>query len=374
MRRLRQLALRPVFFPTPELRGAGLCLRLTGRGWVVAVVGAVLGVGGWLFDVPDVTALGGAGLAAVVTAAGLTYVTVRRDSRPGVITVRRTVHPHPIVRGSAAAVTLDVSSARPRVAAALALGSLAVLEPAAYTITPPVRGRIALGPAQATRMDLLGMVRVTCLIGDATPVTVWPLHRPVPTAHLAGVYEAPTEVASPLRLREGGVDDVVLRDYVPGDDPRRVHWPTFARRGSLMVRSEDDGSRAADLAPVTVFVDPALLASSGGIGGASARSGGSARNSGSKARNSIGGKQGGTGAEEQWVMDDAASLACSFAQAGHPTRLTDSLERGTHTRSVTELLDTAAMLGHSHLPMLTGPRHDPITITVDTPLNLGTAA
>jgi hypothetical protein len=141
-----------------------------------------------------------------------------------------------------------------------------------------------------------------------------------------------------------------------------------------MVRSEDDGSRAADLAPVTVFVDPALLASSGGIGGASARSGGSARNSGSKARNSIGGKQGGTGAEEQWVMDDAASLACSFAQAGHPTRLTDSLERGTHTRSVTELLDTAAMLGHSHLPMLTGPRHDPITITVDTPLNLGTAA
>lgn len=42
-----------------------------------------------------------------------------------------------------------------------------------------------------------------------------------------------------------------VRDYRPGDDPRRIHWPATARRGSLLVKEYE-----IDLAPYySVFVD-----------------------------------------------------------------------------------------------------------------------
>jgi len=42
-----------------------------------------------------------------------------------------------------------------------------------------------------------------------------------------------------------------VRDYRPGDDPRRIHWPATARRGSLMVKETE-----VDLTPYyTVLID-----------------------------------------------------------------------------------------------------------------------
>jgi len=34
-----------------------------------------------------------------------------------------------------------------------------------------------------------------------------------------------------------------LRDYIPGDSPRRVHWPSSARAGTLVVRESHDTER-----------------------------------------------------------------------------------------------------------------------------------
>ena len=90
-------------------------------------------------------------------------------------------------------------------------------------------------------------------------------------------------------------DDAVLREYVPGDDPRRVHWPTAARQGRLMVRTDE----AAGVRPITVLLDRGLLPAPGD-------------------QRALAGP---LLADGEWAVEHAASLACSFLDAGHPVRL-----------------------------------------------------
>jgi len=49
-----------------------------------------------------------------------------------------------------------------------------------------------------------------------------------------------SHVGAEERIAHGGTDLVGLREYVPGDDLRRLHWATSARRGALMVREDAD--------------------------------------------------------------------------------------------------------------------------------------
>ena len=62
-----------------------------------------------------------------------------------------------------------------------------------------------------------------------------PLAPPHPFPELFGVWGEGTP-------RQAAVGDVVrgVRDYVPGDPVRRVHWPTTARRGDLVVKEVEE--------------------------------------------------------------------------------------------------------------------------------------
>ena len=42
-----------------------------------------------------------------------------------------------------------------------------------------------------------------------------------------------------------------MRGYQAGDDLRRIHWPSMARRGELMIRQDESSKRASGL----VFID-----------------------------------------------------------------------------------------------------------------------
>ena len=77
-------------------------------------------------------------------------------------------------------------------------------------------------------------------LGDVTEVRVVP--RVLPVRGLpSGVRRG--HVGADERVERGGTDLVGLREYVPGDDLRRLHWATSARTGVLMVREDADPAR-----------------------------------------------------------------------------------------------------------------------------------
>jgi len=103
-----------------------------------------------------------------------------------------------------------------------------------YPLPTDVRGSLRLGPLQVVVEDPFGLARaVTSALGSST-VTVHPHVDPIPPPPVRGGARADgPRHPSP---RDDGEDVHGLRDYVDGDDPRLVHWPTSARLDQLVVR------------------------------------------------------------------------------------------------------------------------------------------
>ena len=114
-----------------------------------------------------------------------------------------------------------------------------------YTALARRRGRHVIPPTELMASDPLGIFPRRCSVGDATAVRVYPRPVPLPRFVLGvGAYDA--MATSRPELPGEGQEFRALRDYVPGDDLRRVHWKTSARRGKLTV-VEFDQARAVHL-------------------------------------------------------------------------------------------------------------------------------
>ncbi|WP_344249358.1 DUF58 domain-containing protein [Isoptericola hypogeus] len=294
-------------------------VRLTGRGIALLCTGALLGACGVLLELPDVVGLGGAAMLAV----GFAWAVMglqRLEAGRGALIVARELTPHPVVRGQSTAVRLVVG-ARSRTGAAYErLARLRLSEQAAhelagphgirarvtahpdrisvrYTLTPSRRGRWPLGPLLTTRTDVFGLVRTTQPLGEPTRVAVRP--RTVDLHTRTRVLGDVDRAATGARL--ASTDDSVLREYVAGDDPRRVHWAGSARQGRLMVRADE----SAGVRPVTVLLDRSLLAPPP-----------DARTAGWPTQRGVHRLEDG-----EHAVELAASIAVSFLEAGHPARL-----------------------------------------------------
>ncbi|HEY7814316.1 MAG TPA: DUF58 domain-containing protein [Nakamurella sp.] len=109
---------------------------------------------------------------------------------------------------------------------------------AAHPVVIPLpthrRAVIELGPARAVRGDVFGLIRRVVQWPVREQVYVHPrtvrLPDPLPgfTRDLEG-EESTIRTASDLSFH-------TLRDYVPGDDRRFIHWKATARSGRLQVR------------------------------------------------------------------------------------------------------------------------------------------
>ena len=107
-----------------------------------------------------------------------------------------------------------------------------------YPLTGLVRGRFHTGPLLVRTTDPFGLIQLDRHFHARSEVLVTP--EIVPLGGLRGIGGGgSTGEERPHRVGVLGSDDVLVREYHQGDDVRRVHWRSTAKRGELMVRREE---------------------------------------------------------------------------------------------------------------------------------------
>lgn len=98
------------------------------------------------------------------------------------------------------------------------------------------RGAYRIGPAHVGSTYPLGIVRLSQKVGEPQTLLVTPRIHPMRNLRLhSGMRHQPGGL--PLASQQGeSLEFVGVRDYRPGDSPRKIHWKLFARRGQPVVR------------------------------------------------------------------------------------------------------------------------------------------
>jgi uncharacterized protein (DUF58 family) len=95
------------------------------------------------------------------------------------------------------------------------------------------RGLYSLGESVIRLRDPLGLFSRTVRPAAAIEVTVYP--RPLATMEAVETVRQLTTRRPRARWDDGDGTRGAIREYAPGDSPSRIHWPTSARRDTLMV-------------------------------------------------------------------------------------------------------------------------------------------
>lgn len=122
-----------------------------------------------------------------------------------------------------------------------------------FTIPTTRRAVITVGPVRSVRADPLQLLRRQVLWTEPTDLYVHPRTTPIdgPAAGFLRDLEG-------LTTRDLTTSDIAfhaLRDYVPGDDRRHIHWKTTARTGKLMVRQFEETRRSHMAVALSINTD-----------------------------------------------------------------------------------------------------------------------
>lgn len=222
-------------------------MGITARGVGLLVAAVVLLGVGFRYAYPELTVLG----AAAGVAVGYALVTAAWRPR---LTVERLADPDRVARGEPAAMVLTVrNTGRLRAANLLAedrCGGRLVPVPVLrlrpgrdtevrYPVPTRRRGVVPVGPLRVTRRDPLGLVALARAYGGTVPVWVHPRIHPLSAVPTGAGRSLDGRIDS---VPHGSITFDSLREYVVGDELRRVHWRTSARVGELMVRENVDTS------------------------------------------------------------------------------------------------------------------------------------
>lgn len=224
---------------------------LTDRGKLLLVAAG----GFWLLSrtlAVDELAMGAIACVALV---GLAVAYTRVASAR--LAARRHVHPSRLFYDAEGTVELEIrNDGRVRTATMLVEDDVpaSLADPARFVVEPMrpggrttltydlharMRGRYEVGPATVRMRDPFGVAQRPVRFGRSNEVVVYPPVWALPGGVLprTGRYGTSTEgVARPL---SASGEFASIREYVRGDDLRKVHWKSTARRGKLMIKQEE---------------------------------------------------------------------------------------------------------------------------------------
>ena len=104
------------------------------------------------------------------------------------------------------------------------------------------RGVLAIGPVRTVRADPVGLVRRELVWTDARELFIHPRTIGIPSTSTGFVRDLE---GNPTRdLSNSDVSFHALREYVPGDERRYIHWKSTAKTGTYMVRQFEETRRS----------------------------------------------------------------------------------------------------------------------------------
>lgn len=234
---------------------------VTPLGWTVAALGVLAWLAGAVFGWQELMIVAATCLVLFVVAALFTF---------GKVDLSSSLHVEParVVVGERAAGSLTMRNESKRhsrgvrvelpVGAASAVFQVPRLASGAeheelFVVPTARRAVIPVGPITTVQGDPLGLFRRTRVWSETYEIFVHPATVALDTIAAGLVRDLEGQTTN--HLSNSDIAFHTLRDYVPGDDRRHVHWKTSAKLDKLMVRQYVD-TRRSHIA-VMLSTDPA---------------------------------------------------------------------------------------------------------------------
>ncbi|MDH6239086.1 DUF58 domain-containing protein [Aurantimicrobium minutum] len=104
------------------------------------------------------------------------------------------------------------------------------------------RGMVQVGPARVVRQDPLGLVSREVVHGESRTLFIHP--RTIGLLSMSTGFVRDLEGNPTKDLTDSDLSFHALREYVPGDDRRNIHWKSTAKTGQFMVRQFEQTRRS----------------------------------------------------------------------------------------------------------------------------------
>lgn len=232
------------------VRGLPLLRTFSRLGWVVTMVALLAWIGAWQLGWKELAVVAGSCVAIMAGSALFTFgrvvYSVNIELQPKRVTAGDRASGRLVIRNTAGRrqlpsrmeLKVGVSSAEFHIPTLAADGEHDEL----FSIPSERRAVIPVGPVVSVKGDPVGLCRVEKVWTGVEELFVHP--RISPLDRLGSGFVKDLEGQTTNDLSASDIAFHTLREYVPGDDRRHVHWKTSARIGQLMVRQYVDTRRS----------------------------------------------------------------------------------------------------------------------------------